>query len=203
MVGLIWFLVIAAVLVGFCAVAVKAYGSRLPGVAPEALPGLACTLFTLKMGDIVQFDARDWVVEGVLTYDEDGFQWLEYLLQDQTDIRWLSVEEDDRVETLWMLPYSGLDVSHPGAKQLNIGGHAYQLQESGTATMTRRGNTLNRQAETCRYFEYRSESADVNQQHLSVEDWDGDIEVTVGYAVQPQDLRLLPGDGERVYNARS
>lgn len=203
MVGLLWFVVIVAVLIGVALVALKADKGRLSGDDPGALPGLVCTLFTLKIGDIVQFEARDWVVEGVLTYNEKGFQWLEYLLQDQTDIRWLSVEEDDRVETLWMAPYSGLDVSHPGAPQLNIGGNAYQLQESGKAQMSRRGNTLNRQAETCQYYEYVCDAAAVNQRHLSVEDWNGDIEVTVGYAVQPRDLRLLPGDGERVYNARS
>lgn len=199
MLGLLWVLVIGVLLVGFLVVAARSVPARMKGADPDAIPGLRRTVFTLKLGDIVQFDSCDWVVEGVLVYDEAGFQWLEYLLQDQAEIRWLSVEEDDRIQVLWMAPYSGLDVSRLGAKQLEVGGDRYQLEASGTAQMTRRGNTLNRQAEICCYYDYVAEGG----KHLTLEDWEGDVEVTLGQAIQPRDLNLLPGDGERVYNARA
>ncbi|MEO0853391.1 MAG: DUF4178 domain-containing protein, partial [Cyanobacteria bacterium J06648_11] len=45
------------------------------------------SIFELRVGDIVQYGNRDWVVEGKLLYDDDGFTWLEYMLQDGDDIR--------------------------------------------------------------------------------------------------------------------
>ena len=200
MLGLIWLLVIGVLVVGLFLVFGKAAEKRSPDPDPNSAIGLRRTVFALKMGDIVQYDARDWVVEGVLVYDEAGFKWLEYLLQDQDEIRWLSVEEDDRIELLWMAPCPDLDVARPGATVLQVAGEQYQLQESGTAQMTRRGNTLNRQAEECRYYDYIAE--DNRGNHLSVENWNGDIEVTRGQTIRPQDLQLLPGDGAQVYNAR-
>ena len=50
------------------------------------------SIFDMQIGDIVQYLGRDWVVEGKLIYQEGGFSWLEYMLQDGNDIRWLSVE---------------------------------------------------------------------------------------------------------------
>jgi hypothetical protein len=63
------------------------------------------------------------------------------------------------------------------------------------ATMTRIGTTLRRTGEHCQYFDYRGS----NDQVLSIEDWDGEIEVTVGQRINPRMLMLLPGNGSRVY----
>ncbi|MDY6898552.1 MAG: DUF4178 domain-containing protein, partial [Cyanobacteriota bacterium] len=34
---------------------------------------------------------------------------------------------------------------------------------------------------------------------LSIEVWDGEIEVTIGNRINPRSLTILPGDGNRVY----
>ena len=61
--------------------------------------------------------------------------------------------------------------------------------------MTRVGTTLRKTAERCEYFDYRGTDDNV----LSIEIWDGEVEVTVGYQINPRSLNLLPGDGRRVY----
>ena len=42
------------------------------GVSPEQR-----TLFNLQVGDVVQRDLRDWIVESILEFNQSGFQWRE------------------------------------------------------------------------------------------------------------------------------
>lgn len=153
------------------------------------------SVFTLQIGDIVQYDGADWVVEDRLTYSDQGYTWVEYLLQDGDVQRWLTVEEDDRVTVLWLETVTHLDISGIPLKQIQVEGTTYRQIETGTATMTRLGTTLNRRSQTCRYFDYAGPDGRV----LSVENWQGDVEVALGYQIRPSALTLLPGDGRRVY----
>lgn len=156
------------------------------------------TIFNLQLGDIVEYFGRDWIVEGKLIYDEDGFTWIEYLLQDQQDIRWLSVEEDDRVELSWMQPTRNLDIPRNPPNPITFEGETYHCVDSGVASMKREGSVLNRQAEQCRYFDYESEDGKL----LSVEDWNGETEVTSGEEISPSDISIFPGEGQSVYRGR-
>ena len=154
------------------------------------------TLFDLQLGDIVQHDGTDWVVEGQLIYDEKGFQWYEYLLQDGDRRRWLAVEEDDWVDVQLLETLTSIDISADPPQELTVDGRVYRLVDSGTARMSRKGRLDRPNAETCRFYDYDGPDNKV----LSVEDWDGDIEVTVGDRISPQSLTILPGDGQSVYH---
>jgi hypothetical protein len=156
------------------------------------------TIFNLQLGDIIEYFGRDWVVEGKLIYEEDGFTWLEYLLQDQQDIRWLSVEEDDRVELGWLQQTRNLDIPRNPPNPLTFEEETYRCIDSGVAKMKREGSVLNRQAEQCRYFDYESEDGKL----LSIEDWNGEIEVTYGEEISPGDISIFPGQGQSVYRGR-
>ncbi|MBD2461935.1 DUF4178 domain-containing protein [Oscillatoria sp. FACHB-1407] len=196
MLPLIWIGIIAIAIVAVILVMRQAQGKSLsPRKATPALP-MQRTVFTLQVGDIVQYEGADWVVEGQLTYNSQGYVWLEYLLQDADQIRWLSVEEDDQVEICWLKPLAGLEISRTPPQQITVANVVFQLEESGTAQMTHLGATLNRQAQHCRYFDYSG----ADHQILSVEDWDGDIEITIGHKIRPSALLLLPGDGRHVYD---
>ncbi len=153
------------------------------------------TVFNLKIGDIVQYIDKDWVVEGKLTYRDKGYAWFEYLLQDDNEIRWLSVDEDDRVEVAFLESTNFLDVEGTPPKQLNFVGDTYYQKEKGQATMSRTGTTLRRTAQICQYFDYEGPDDKV----LSIEFWNGEYEVTVGQRINPKALILLPGDGRSVY----
>ena len=163
------------------------------------------TLFDLKVGDIVQHDATDWVVEDRLVYRQGEFSWLEYLLRDVEQSLWLVVNEDDNlVVTLEReidLPLS-LDAKPPS--QLELDGRVYRLSERGTADVTAEQRRVNRRLGSCQFFDYRSGSSAV----LSIELWGntatgaGELEVTVGERIRPLSLSLLPGDGQSVYRPR-
>jgi hypothetical protein len=191
----VWIGIIAIVSAGIVLFVLQQRGA-LPGTGGSRnLPPVERTVFTLEIGDIVQYMDTDWVVEGRLTYEDNEYTWFEYLLQDGDRIRWLSVDEDDRVEVALLEPTTQLEVSQQPPKQLTFAGETYRCVESGMATMTRIGTTLRRTGEHCQYFDYRGS----NDQVLSIEDWDGEIEVTVGQRINPRMLMLLPGNGSRVY----
>ncbi|MBE9126098.1 MULTISPECIES: DUF4178 domain-containing protein [unclassified Coleofasciculus] len=159
------------------------------------LPPEERTVFNLEVGDIVQYMGADWVVEGRLAYNVGDYIWYEYLLQDGERISWLSVDEDDRVEVALLEPTNQLELSGEPPKQLTFADETYRCLESGIADMNRTGTTLHRTAERCRYFDYEGSDNKV----LSIEEWDGRIEVTVGQRINPRMLTLLPGTGQRVY----
>lgn len=200
----VWIGIIAIVSAGIVLLVLQQRGT-LPGTnGSRNLPPVERTVFTLEIGDIVQYMDTDWVVEGRLTYEDNEYSWFEYLLQDgdspigdsfASRIRWLSVDEDDRVEVALLEPTNQLEVSQQPPKQITFAGETYRCVESGRAKMTRIGTTLRRTGEHCRYFDYQGS----NDKVLSIEDWDGEIEVTVGQRINPRMLMLLPGDGRRVY----
>ncbi|NJK41385.1 MAG: DUF4178 domain-containing protein [Acaryochloridaceae cyanobacterium SU_2_1] len=195
---MIWIVILALGVLGVFLYWQQQQGKSLPFSSPKAaLPSLERTVFTLEIGDIVQHLDIDWIVEGKLTYSDQGYTWLEYLLQDGANRQWLSVEEDDIVEIALLEPITTLEIgSHPPA-QLTFADQTYQQKGAGTAQMTHQGSTLNRTAQTCQYFDYQGPEGKV----LSIENWSGDIEVTVGQKIHPSVLTLLPGDGRRIYGA--
>ena len=162
----------------------------------QKLPSVEKNIFNLEIGDIVQQDGIDWFVEGKLIYNTGDYTWFEYMLQDGDRICWLSIEEDDIVEVFIL---QGIEIpeinSDPPLKTLTYLDVHYHLKDSGTAKMMRLGNTLNRQAQTCKYYDYKGSG----NLCLSVEFWDGDIEVNVGQKINPRILTFLPGDGQKVY----
>ncbi len=191
----VWIGIVAIAIVG-TAIVLSRRNALPSGKERATLPSLRRTVFTLQIGDIVQYDGADWVVEGRLTFEEAGYSWLEYMLQDGDRVRWLSVEEDDRVEVCWMETAANLDISGKPPAKISHNGITYQQSEQGVAKMQRIGTTMNKQAQICRYFEYEA----ANDQVLSVEDWNGDLEISVGQRIRPSSLTLLPGDGQRVYD---
>ncbi|WP_457767287.1 DUF4178 domain-containing protein [Cyanobium sp. ULC082] len=181
---------------------------------PAALPQDR-TLFSLCTGDIVQFEGRDWVVEDRLLYSDAGFEWLEYLLRDGNDGRWLSVCEDDWLEVSWLESVSSSELapaSFAGSgagrfpARLQLDGVTYALKEQGQASISSSARVMNRRQSGCRYADYTGTGGLV----LSLEQWDQAAaaasgeppdppELTVGRLIDPALLTLLPGDGRSVY----
>lgn len=193
MLPLIWIGIIVIVGVG---VVLYLRQKQLGYSSPRGeLPPLERTVFTLQIGDIVEYMDVDWVVEGKLTYEDKGYTWIEYLLRDSDRVKWLSVDEDDLVEISLLEPTDSLEITGEPPQQLIFAGETYKCVEAGSARMSRTGATLQRKAQHCRYFDYTGPGNKV----LSIEDWNGEMEVTVGQTIRPSMLTLLPGDGRRVY----
>jgi hypothetical protein len=201
----VWVLLVLLLLAAFALRAVQRQRRRQPQDLPQAR-----TLFDLRTGDIVQSEGRDWVVEDRLLYDDAGFQWLEYLLRDGHDGRWLCVCEDDWLEVSWLEAgptelAQAIDrdpIPFPG--RISWQGIPYELKEQGHATVSSSSRTMNRRLSGCRYGDYEGPEGRV----LSVERWeaeptDAEAEVTLGRRIDPAALTLLPGDGRSVYRQLS
>ena len=89
------------------------------------------TLFNLRVGDVVQRESRDWIVENTLVFDQKGFQWQEYYLRDGAEGVWLVVVDDDRIELSWMhqVPPEEVSVVFPLRDELVYQGVRYGLSE--------------------------------------------------------------------------
>jgi Domain of unknown function (DUF4178) len=154
------------------------------------------TVFTLQLGDIVQYGGTDWVVEGRLTFQESGYEWLEYMLQDGDRLTWLAVEEDDVVEIYWMEIVTDLELRGDPPRTLTYQGITYRQTQTGVALMTRTGTMRHQPPARCRYYDY---AVSDSNQRLAIEMWDNDVEISVGLSIRSSALTLLPGDGRRVY----
>lgn len=202
----IWLLLLLLLLLALALLAWQRRRQVRRGADPGLLPEPR-TLFSLRQGDIVQFDGRDWVVEDRLLYDDDGFQWLEYLLQDGPERRWLSVVEDDWLELGWLepVPRQGVEelagLARRFPPRLRWEGITYQLRETGSATLTASSRAMNRRPEGCRYGDYEADGGRL----LTVEIWAGGndqpgaVELSLGRRIDPALVSLLPGDGRSVY----
>ena len=104
------------------------------GVSPEQR-----TLFNLQVGDVVQRDLRDWIVESILEFNQSGFQWREYYLRDGEEGIWLVVVDDDRLELSWMrqVPSHEISINFPLRDRLVYEGISYRLEEKGLAQYRR------------------------------------------------------------------
>jgi Domain of unknown function (DUF4178) len=185
---------IIVLIVGFVVLQQRQLGGSIP--APE-LPSLNRNVFSLQIGDIVQYDLRDWVVEGKLIYTEEGFSWFEYMVQDGDDICWLAVSEDDTVEVSWLQTVTDLEISGTPPQTIAYNGVTYEQEDDGVASMKRIGTVQRKRAELCRYYDYEGPGRLV----MSIENWDGEIEVSIGRSIRPSELTLLPGSGETVYRS--
>jgi hypothetical protein len=158
------------------------------------------TLYTLQIGDVVQYQGRDWILETVYRYQQDKFEWIEYLLRDNDDAAWLVVVEDDWLEVSWLtpVPEDQLRIELPPPRYIDYEGISYSLREKGEANYSTEGR-VNNQEGSCVFYDYQTKEG----LKLSLEEYDsakdGGLDINVGRKINSLDLSLLPGDGKSVY----
>jgi hypothetical protein len=194
MISLIWLFVIV-VLVGMSIWYFQSnFTSRITNRPSSAASGVRQpTIFTLQLGDIVQYQNTDWVVEDQLTYRDADWKWTEYLLQDGDRLAFLSVDDDDTLEVSLTETVKDCPVSNPPTEQVIYRQQIYQQAESGTATLTRQRKPGIR--ETCQYYDYTGPGNAI----LSIEQWASETEVSVGESIRAYQLTFLPGDGKSIH----
>lgn len=115
----------------------EAGGRSLPASRAEPL---ASDPRALKPGDVVNYDGGDFIVEGTLRLEQDGFRWAEHRIVDGERSHWLSVEEDEGLEVvIWNRSRGGS--LEPGPATLVHDGVTYELDERGHANFTAEGST--------------------------------------------------------------
>lgn len=194
MLTLVWIGIIIAVAVTFFIITRQ---PQLEGVSNQQLIASGeRSLFTIQVGDIIVYQGDDWFVEGRVIYDAGGYNWIEYLLVNEMETRWLSVEQDDLIEVAWFKPINDLDVDSNPPKKLTWNDNSYKCVDSGKATIKKEGNTQHKQEPVCSYYDYEGEENQV----LAIEIWGNEIEVMAGEKIHPRSFDILPGDGQSIYN---
>ncbi|MCA9522413.1 MAG: DUF4178 domain-containing protein [Myxococcales bacterium] len=159
--------------------------------APERAKQLAARVSALglQIGDIVVHYDKEYIVEGKLIYDEEGWTWLEFMLVDGDDVVWLSAEEDDQLELAMSREIDDLMLEAPPGANLTYNGVSYRQREKGRARVTREGQTGKKSEAVCTYFEY---VAGGDKPSLSIEQWGQSFDAYLQTAIRESELDILP-----------
>lgn len=162
-----------------------------PSPAPTPAPIGGGEARALKVGDVVNYEGRDYVIEGTLRFDQGGFRWNEHRLVDGADTLWLSVEDDEGLEIVVWRRLRGAALE-PGPGTLEHGGVTYELDERGRASFSSEGTTGAPGGGTAEFADYAQ-----GDERLSFERYgdDGGWEISVGRVVSEHVLDIYPSRG--------
>lgn len=144
---------------------------------------------SIKVGDIITYDLRDFEVVGKITYQDGSYKWYGYQLLEGHDTIWLAAEMDDELE-LGIYRKIQLAVDKPFPKKLEYDGKTYQLEEEGRAAVTGEGRSSNLHGSETHYADY-SDKEDEN--YLSIESWGTEFEVSYGFPIEAYEIKILAG----------
>jgi hypothetical protein len=146
---------------------------------------------SLRVGDVVNHEGGDFIVEGTLRLEQGGFRWAEHRLVDGPRSLWLSVEDDEGLECVIWDRGRGIELE-PGPRSLTHDGVAYELEERGKANYTAEGSTGTAQSGRLEFADYAA-----GEKRLSFErfgdDADSGWEVGVGQVISEHMLDIYPG----------
>lgn len=144
----------------------------------------------LTLGDIVDHHGQQWHVRGRIDFNESGYTWTEYLLDDAHTKRWLCIEEDESFEvSMWhTIPEADIESGRAGDRNVIVAGTHYRLDEQGTAHFTATGATGTAPSGSCSYADYEAASGKL----LGFENFGGSWEPALGERVQPWELTVYP-----------
>jgi hypothetical protein len=158
--------------------------------AAEPPPAVRSSVRGLQLGDVVNHETHDFVVERTYRFREGGSSWEEHLLVDGDVRRWLSVEDDEGLECVLWERRPDPDLV-PGAKELAVDGVTYRFDERGTADYTLEEATGPGGSGRAEYADYAA-----GKRRLSFERFDGSgWEVNVGEVVSEHVFDVYPGSG--------
>jgi hypothetical protein len=143
----------------------------------------------LRVGDVVNHDGGDFIVEGTLRLEQGGYRWEEHRLVDGPRSLWLSVEDDEGLEVVVWDRGRGITLE-PGPSTLTHDGVTYELDERGQASFTAEGSTATAPSGRVEYADYEA-----GERRLSFERFGDDTswEVGVGTVVSEHALDVYPG----------
>jgi hypothetical protein len=207
-------LVVLTVIGGGAAVSIAASSRRKAlagggGHAPHALPagdGAAGdvserTAREPRLNDVLTMDGKDFLVEGVINYDEDGHRWTGARVVDGNDVKWLVVglERTGTTAMRLLVQDEATQIAGYPPEVLVIGEVRYALDKRGAATCELRGDlgplgALKKDrpdghVERARWWLYAAPGEDT----LLLEQWGSDYRVLVGKKINEGMIDLIPG----------
>lgn len=207
---MIWILIVILTVLGTSAAVGYAVNSRrraLPGAGQRALPAgdgdklFERTLRDLRVGDVLTIDAKDFLCEGRIDYDEDGHRWIGARIVDGSDVRWLvvGIERAGTGPTRLMVVDEAIEMSGYPPEAIVAAELRFALDKRGTATCkltgdvggigSLKGDRPDGHVERCRWWLYSAAGEDT----LIVEQWGADYRVLRGKKVNDGTIDLIPG----------
>jgi hypothetical protein len=169
------------------------------GAGPDAL--LERTIFDLRVGDVLTIDGKDFLCEGLVSYDEDGHRWSGARIVDGADVRWLvlGIERAGARAVRLLAADSSVEVSGFPSQVMVIGEVRYTLDKRGTATCKLAGDVgalgqataaaPGAHVERCRWWLYGAAGDDT----MIVEQWGNDHRVLRGKISGEGTIDLITG----------
>lgn len=159
------------------------------------------TVRDLRVDDVLTMDGRDFLVEGLIAYDEDGHRWTGARIVDGSDVQWLVVGLDRAsASSIRVLARddSAPITGYPPEAQV-IGEVRYALDKRGAATCQLFGDLgglggmqkdrPEGHVERCRWWLYSAPGDDT----VLVEQWGSDYRTLRGKKVGDGVVELIPG----------
>ena len=143
----------------------------------------------LRLRDILSYQGKDYVVEGLLTYRLGGKVLRLARVVDGNTIRWVEPLVDDSDDRLLIFEeVAGLDLSTPPPSTISYQGKSYLPKLSGQATVEVAGKVPDRLAGSCEVWRYRA-AGDV---FLQIERWPDRTITLSGESVHKDMVDVLP-----------
>ncbi len=146
------------------------------------------TVLTMRVGDIVSIEDVDYEVQGILKFNDHGWKWTEYKIKDALKTYWLSVEEDDDIEICLFEEVVAITTEAPRVYEYK--GITYYMQEGSDAIVEQVIGQINAvKGEEVDYYEYSDEDGN---HLLSIEIWNGEVEMSIGRKIQNYNVEIYP-----------
>ena len=207
---MIWILLVLLTVIGGAAAVGIAAGERrksLPGSSPSPL-GLPAGdkliergVAELRVDDVLTIDGKDFLVEGMINYDEDGHRWIGARVVDGSDVQWLvvGIERAGTGALRLLVQDESTQISGYPPEVLVIGDVRYTLDKRGAATCALHGDlgalgALQKDrpeghVERARWWLYSAPGDDT----LLLEQWGADYRVLRGKKIGAGTIELIPG----------
>ena len=207
---MIWILLVLLTLVGGATalgIAVNERRKALPGGgSPRALPAggdklLERTVRDLRVDDVLTIDGKDFIVEGMINYDEDGHRWTGARVVDGGEVHWLivGIERTGAGSLRLLVQDEATQIAGYPPEVLVIGEIRYTLDKRGAATCALSGelgalgalkkDRPDGHVERARWWLYAAPGDDT----LLLEQWGTDYRVLRGKKVGEATFELIPG----------
>jgi hypothetical protein len=143
----------------------------------------------LRLRDIVSYQGKDYVVEGLLTYRLGGKVLRLCRVVDGSTVRWVEPLVDDSDDRMLILDeVTGVDLSTPPPSSISYQGKTYLPKLQGQCTVEVAGKVPDRLAGSCEIWRYRA-AGDV---FLQIERWSDRIVILAGESVHKDMVDVLP-----------
>jgi hypothetical protein len=143
----------------------------------------------LRLRDIVNYQGKDFVVEGLLTYRLGGKVYRLARLVDGPAVFWiepLADDLDDRV--LLLAEVTNVGVGAPPPSTVSYQGRSYLPRLSGVATVEVAGKVPDRVAGSCELWRFRA----AGDLYLQIERWPDRVVTLHGESVHKDMIEVLP-----------